>query len=104
MKNEQGTMDWMLELAESIRLAKGKDYTGGRGLLANFDEAANDLGVDPEMVLMIYMHKHLKAISTYASQPFAKTSEPIHTRIADAINYLLLLYLMVHRRHGRYQE
>jgi hypothetical protein len=69
--------------------AKNADYadrTGGN-VLSQFDRLAWLLDVTPEMVLMIYLEKHL----------IAPAHKPIAGRIKDARVYLAMLRAMVER-------
>lgn len=109
MKNEHG-QDWLphifqdrdfrqaIEECNKLLTTKGHDYTqgaeGDRGRLRNFYTNAERLGVSPFTVLGVYMNKHLDAVNTFLSKGRLE-SEPIEDRIADSINYLLLLYKMV---------
>jgi hypothetical protein len=85
----------MLKLAEHIRLSKNKEYSSEADALANFKKASAEYGVDPQVVLGIFMDKHLASIRTHIHvrqlglEP--KGTEPFRERIADAINYLLFL-------------
>ena len=71
---------------------KGADYSGAEDALANFKRNGCKLGVDPLIVLSVYMNKHLDAIETYIRGKVAgkvpQSSEPIRERVKDAINYL----------------
>lgn len=91
------TIDAMLERCVQILTTKGHDYTSGSrndDRLKNFREIAEKFGVKPELVIGIYMYKHWTAIDLYIKEGKVE-SEPIGSRIADMINYLLLLWCMV---------
>ena len=85
----------MLQLAQNIRHSKNKEYSSEADALANFKKASAEYGVDPQVVLGIFMDKHLASIRTHIHirqlglEP--KGTEPFRERIADAINYLLFL-------------
>lgn len=83
---------------DSILRRKGHDYTQGAdgdwGRLKNFYANGERLGIPPMKVLAVYLNKHLDAIETFLQNGQVE-SEPIETRIYDAINYLLLLFKMV---------
>lgn len=97
-----GTFEWMEFEAKLIREAKGPEYTfHSTNRLRNFDDVAAMTNATPEQVLFTYMYKHFSSIASYCGDPDRKLSEPIESRIADMINYLLLLYLMTHRRKMR---
>lgn len=100
-----GTFEWMEWHAQTIRDAKGPEYTvGSSNRLDNFDLVARQLGLTPEQVLSVFAYKHWASVLSYCADPEREMSEPIEDRIADMINYLLLLYLMVHRRNGNDQD
>lgn len=87
----------MLHICDNMLKAKGHDYTqGSPNRLQNFDAAAVRLGLRPEQVLAVYMNKHWSALETFFQKGRVE-SEPIEGRIADLINYLLLLSKMVAR-------
>lgn len=95
-----GTIEWMEYHARCIRNKKAPEYTEGGDRLANFDNVSKAVGVSPFAVLYTYLFKHLSSIATFCKNPNSLMSEAIEDRIADAINYLFLLYLMVHRRNN----
>lgn len=74
---------------------KGHDYSQGsvdghknfKTMAARF----KGRGIDAIDVIGIYLFKHIEAIQTYLQDGEVK-SEPIEGRIADAVNYLLILY------------
>lgn len=74
----------------SINDAKGHDYAGDGDALANFKEAAKQLGVSPYVIWYVYFHKHWSAIQTFLREGDV-ASEPIEGRVHDAILYLFLL-------------
>jgi hypothetical protein len=80
-----------------LNSTKGKDYAGDDDALRNFKEAADDLGLTPEQVLGVYLHKHYSAIRSYIEHG-ALASEPIQGRIDDARLYLALFEGLVQER------
>jgi hypothetical protein len=88
----------LLERSHQRELAlnntKGKDYAGDEDALRNFKEAAAELGLTPEQVLGVYLHKHYAAIRSYIENG-SVASEPIQGRIDDARLYLALLQGLV---------
>lgn len=86
--------DAMLQKCIKILEVKGRDYTiGNDDRLHNFRTCGTFTGLSPKEVLGVYLYKHVAAIYAYINN---KTeSEPIEERIADVINYMLLLYKMV---------
>lgn len=77
-----------------INDVKGHDYAGEEDALANFKEAASEMGVSPYVVWYVYFHKHWSAIRTFLEEGSVR-SEPIEGRIHDAILYLFLLLGLV---------
>lgn len=87
--------DAIIAMAANIMRPKSTDYTkGSKDKLTNFKEGAAMTGLTPRQVLGVYMHKHLSAVYHYINTG-AVSSEAIENRIADCINYMLLLYKMV---------
>ena len=74
---------------------KGKEYAGNSDQLANFKRQAAALGVTPEFILMVYLSKHMDSIRLYCKDKSKASSEPIESRITDAILYLCLLLALI---------
>ena len=90
-------MQLMLEKCAAILNKKGVDYTDGRAQtdrLWNFRTAAEKLGVTIRQAWGTYYFKHDTSVLRYARGGKLE-SEPIEERIADCINYLLLLAMIV---------
>ena len=85
----------MLGTCDEIMARKGADYTqgaaGDEGRLRNFLRTADRLGITTRQALAGHLVKQLDAIETFCKKGQVE-SEPIESRIADAINYLLLLH------------
>lgn len=75
---------------QALTDTKGEEYSQSDNQLANFVRQSHDLGIPPEVVIMVYLNKHLDSIRAYARGGYPE-SEPIEGRIDDAILYLLLL-------------
>jgi hypothetical protein len=78
--------------------AKGNDYAGDNDVNSNFRIVAERLkrkkrNIDKYDVWAVLFEKHLMAIETWLRDREVK-SEPIHMRIVDAINYLIILWSM----------
>jgi hypothetical protein len=81
----------MMKNCYTLLNQKGHDYTNGeQDALYNFKLVATRTGLTPLQVWSVYFTKHIDAIYTYLKKGELK-SEPIDSRIQDAINYLLLL-------------
>ena len=70
---------------------KGADYTqnAADNRIKNFEDIADDIGLDPLTVWWVYFKKHIDAIKTFVKDRKVK-SEPISERFLDARNYLAL--------------
>ena len=77
-----------------LNYTKGNDYAGDEDVFANFKRNAQRLGLQPHEVWGVYFMKHIDAIETYLRTGNLE-SEPIESRIDDAILYLLLLRGMI---------
>ncbi len=79
----------------SLTDTKGVEYAHSADQLANFKRLAQSLDLHPTKVLLVYLAKHLDAITAYSQALDAGRkpieSEPIAGRIDDAILYLILL-------------
>ena len=76
---------------------KGKEYSSDADCLANFKDC-DSIGLDPEKKLWVYLSKHLSSIASYVKNGEEYSSETIEGRIADARNYLALLYMLIRER------
>jgi len=101
-KSDFGTMlDEVHMKLKAMTRTKGEEYTGSNSddQLANFHRDAALLGVEPEVVIMIFLNKHWNSVSEYVRNKQNKTprelSEPIIGRVDDAILYLILLRAMI---------
>lgn len=82
----------LVKLTES----KGREYAASVDQLANFKRQGVALDLAPEMVLMVYLSKHMDTIREYCKgRADGRLSEPIESRILDAILYLCLLLAFV---------
>lgn len=84
-----------------LTATKGEEYSHDADQLANFRRGAANYGVREEIVLGIYLMKHIDAINSYIALGYV-SSEPIESRIDDAILYLLLLKAM--ERDSRFKS
>jgi len=79
--------------------AKGHDYTQGNAdVNDNFKRIARMLagrGIDKYDVWAIYFFKHVDALTTWLNKRKLESSESLNSRIADLVNYLLILYSML---------
>lgn len=89
---------------------KGQEYSGSEDKFANFKRLAKKYNVPPEEICGIYMTKHLDSIDSFIRQRRAGKSvreieaglsEPISSRIADAVNYLFILKGIIDEERDR---
>ena len=82
---------FLLKESKKIMDAKQPEYTNKNiDVLHNFKSTAESIGIKPMQVWAVFFNKHIQSILTHAGDPKMKQAEPIHTRYADAINYLFL--------------
>ena len=90
------THERLLSLTDS----KGIEYAHDADQLANFKRLGSQLQLHPTAILLVYLQKHLDAITAFVAattkgqRPIE--SEPIEGRIDDAILYLILLKALIH--------
>jgi hypothetical protein len=83
----------ILQLAIKIQQEKGPGYEVGTGdKLYNFKKSAELFGGTPLQHLGNHFWKHIAAICSYIKSNGVEQSEPIERRLADAINYICLIY------------
>ena len=91
----------MEEEEHLIMGTKGMEYTQGdlkEDRLANFYRLSRELGIDPKLVLWIYLKKHLDSIVCFIKQGKEYSEEKIEGRIHDARNYLVLLNAIIQQQ------
>ena len=93
----------ILTKAVEMGLTKGKEYSNSESRFANFNRAAEELGLTNIQVAWVYTKKHLDGIASYCRTE-KELSEPIEGRIIDAIVYLTLIAGMIEEKRGRTQE
>lgn len=84
----------MIEAERNLLLSKGKEYAGDADCLANFKDS-DCIGLDPKQKLWVYLSKHMASIASYIKNGKEFSNETIESRIADARNYLALLYMLI---------
>ena len=89
----------LLEECQKIMDAKQPEYTQKNlDVLHNFKCSAKFIGIEPMEVWAVFFNKHIQAILTHAGDPNMPQAEPMLTRYADAINYLLLGFSLLQDR------
>lgn len=78
---------------------KGNAYSSKEDTLSNFKKIASSLNLTKYQIWSVYFNKHIDAINNaikdYPEYPEDKT-EGMKGRIFDAINYLTILYCLLH--------
>src|SRR5438874_13156479 len=78
-----------------LMVTKGKEYSlSGNDVNSNFKRTGADIGLNPKIVLYIFMKKHFDAITNYIKTNKIE-SEAIESRIADLINYGFILASLI---------
>lgn len=91
--------DELLTKCFDILKVKGGDYTiGSKDRLHNFRTVAEFTGLSMYQVLSVYFYKHVAAVFAFLKSGGQSESEPIEGRMADVINYMLLMNLMVREK------
>lgn len=84
-----------------IMKEKGEEYTrSDADKLKNFKAIAEDLGLTPIQVCMVYLKKHDMSIDNYVKTGAVVSDEPIDGRIHDSRNYKLLLLALIKEQKG----
>lgn len=73
---------------------KAQSYANDSDRLINFKRQAARWGVEPLVVLGVYLGKHLDAVEAYIRDDI-ESAEGVRSNIGDAMNYLDLLLAMV---------
>ena len=84
----------MVQEEADLLYTKGLEYAGDSDSLGNFKDCS-DIGIDPKQKLWIFLSKHLSSIKSYIKNGQVYSNESIEGRIADARNYLALLYMLI---------
>ena len=85
------TKKYLLDKCQEIMNAKQPEYTQKNiDVLNNFKTTAESIGIEPMEVWAVFFNKHIQAILTHAGDSTMHQAEPIESRYADAINYLML--------------
>ena len=89
-----------LDECKEIQMVKGAEYTIDDGThtadkFKNFRSIGERLDLDPKLVLLTYMLKHMDSIRTYVLYG-KEGSEGIKSRCQDLVNYAIMLWAMDH--------
>jgi len=84
----------------ALRDAGQKEYAhDDTSPFANFERAANDMGIDRKQVLWVYAMKHKDGIASFL-KGHTSQREDVRGRINDLIVYMLLMYAMINEEVG----
>ena len=91
--------DELLDECKEIQILKGREYTIDDGTdsvdkFENFKSIGKRLKLDPKIILMVYLLKHIDSITTFVLYG-KKGTEGTKGRIQDSINYLTMLYGLI---------
>ena len=85
----------IFEQVETIHTEGQKEYAMDEdNVFANFDRIANQINMDREIVLWVYLMKHIDGIASYLKGHRSQREE-VQGRLTDAIVYLCILWGMI---------
>ena len=85
----------IFEQVESMHTEGQKEYAMDEdNVFANFERIANQTGQNKEMVLWVYIMKHIDGIASYL-RGHRSQREEVQGRLTDAIVYLCILWGMI---------
>lgn len=92
IEKQKEFIDKIMKIGET----KGKEYANSDvDRFANFKEVAKDMGVSPEVVLWVYVKKHLRAVDSFIRLGNVSSEESISGRLQDISFYCMLLDGMI---------
>lgn len=91
--------DELLDECKEIQILKGREYciddgTDSVDKFENFKSIGKRLKLDPKIILMVYLLKHIDSITTFVLYGKEGT-EGTKGRIQDSINYLTMLHGLI---------
>ena len=91
------TIDQIFSKVKKMHTEGQKEYAMDEdNVFANFERIAEQTGFDKEMVLWIYLMKHIDGIASYL-KGHKSQREDVRGRLTDAIVYLCILWAMIDR-------
>jgi hypothetical protein len=86
-----------IKYVESLLLSKGEEYSSSLDRFHNFNEGSFEVKLSREKYLECLFQKHITSIRDIINTwPTKKASkERVREKITDAINYLLILQVML---------
>lgn len=86
--------------AEKELQFKAQDYQGAyENAFDGIEGEARDLGVDPKLLIMVGLNKHVHAIRRFVKDGHLE-SEHIWSRLRDAINYCVIMQIYLEHSEG----
>ena len=87
---------------ETIHTEGQKEYAMDEdNVFANFERIANQIDMDREIVLWVYLMKHIDGIASYL-KGHRSQREDVTGRLTDAIVYLCILWGMIESHEHQY--
>ena len=104
-QDKRALFEEVVEKLRALQDTKGAEYSSDHDCLQNFKNG-EEIGVKPLQKAWIFTDKHISSIKSYIRVGHELSDEPIEGRILDAINYLFLMYALVHeeKRSGDKHE
>ena len=96
-------IDEIFSKVKKMHIEGQKEYAMDEyNVFANFERIAEQTGFDKEMVLWIYLMKHIDGIASYL-KGHKSQREDVRGRLTDAVVYLCILWGMIDKggKHGR---
>ena len=93
------SMEVLVENELKLMRQGNDEYAGGANAFGNFQRLADQLGLSPEKVLMVYAAKHFDGIMSYVNGHESQR-EDVTGRIRDLRVYLAILDAMIIYQRG----
>lgn len=98
-------VDERIKLIQSVLQKKGAEYANDKDVFHNFEEGTKMSFHDKrEMVAWEYMMKHIISIKDMIASKNAYSENTIREKFGDAINYLILMEVMMLESNGIQQR
>ena len=82
---------------------KGADYQDGNCVFQSFKNDADAAGITVDQVLLLYLSKHMRVIQKHLAG-HTPQSEPIETRLLDAVNYMIFISALIKERDDEFNS
>jgi hypothetical protein len=87
----------LLAASNAVLLERETSYAEGGDRLANFKRIAREVGLTPEKVCEVYLHKALCSVTKLLNGQEVK-GEPVVSRFSDVMNYVRLAYALIREK------